>query len=94
MGEQRVIAKENAFYLEDGTLAGSKLTMDEAVRNAVKLGGVALQAAVKMATLTPAQAMGIDHFKGSITPGRDADFVVLDDRLELKQVWSMGQKCC
>lgn len=94
MGEQRITARENAFYLEDGTLAGSKLTMDEAVRNAVKLGGVALHAAVKMATLSPAQAMGIDHFKGSITPGRDADFVVLNDRLELKQVWSMGQKCC
>ena len=67
--------------------------MDQAVRNAVKLGGVALQAAVKMASLTPAQAMGIDHYKGSITPGRDADFVVLDDRLELKQVWCMGRKC-
>jgi len=93
MGDQRVTAKEQAFYLEDGTLAGSQLTMDQAVRNAVKLGGVALQAAVKMASLTPAQAMGIDHYKGSITPGRDADFVVLDDRLELKQVWCMGRKC-
>ena len=93
MGNQKVVSGSNAFYLEDGTIAGSKLTMVQAVRNAVKLGGVALQVAVKMATQTPALAMGIESTKGSLTPGRDADLVVLDDRLELKQVWSMGRKC-
>ena len=66
--------------------------MVDALSNAIKLGGVALQAAVKMATLTPAQAMGIDSFKGSLTPGHDAGRVVLDDRLEIQQVWSLGRR--
>ncbi|MCE5196194.1 MAG: N-acetylglucosamine-6-phosphate deacetylase [Negativicutes bacterium] len=91
--EPAVTARDGAFYLADGTLAGSSLTMAEAVRRAVKLGGAALQAAVKMATLTPAQAMGIESSKGNLAPGRDADLVIMDDRLELKQVWSMGVRC-
>lgn len=94
MGDLEVEEREKAYYLVDGTLAGSKLTMIEALRNAIKFGGVALQAAAKMAALTPAQAMGIESFKGSLTPGRDADLVVLNDRLEIKQVWSMGRRCC
>ncbi|HZW48996.1 MAG TPA: N-acetylglucosamine-6-phosphate deacetylase [Bacillota bacterium] len=93
LGDLNVLARDGAFFLPDGTLAGSSLTMVEAVRRAVKLGGIALQSAVKMATLTPAQAMGIESSKGNLTPGRDADLVVLDDRLQLKQVWSMGVRC-
>ena len=92
MGELEVEDRDGAYYLNDGTLAGSKLTMVDALSNAIKLGGVALQAAVKMATLTPAQAMDIDSFKGSLTPGHDADLVVLDDRLEIQQVWSLGRR--
>lgn len=59
----------------NGTLAGSALTMDRAVRNVMKFAGLNLQQAVTAASLNPAKTVGIN--KGTIEPGADADFVVL-----------------
>jgi N-acetylglucosamine-6-phosphate deacetylase len=64
--------------LEDtGALAGSTLTMGAAVRNAVRLMGVSLPDALRMASATPARVLGLERRKGSLVPGRDADLVVL-----------------
>lgn len=68
-----------AARLRDGALAGSTLTMDRAVGNMVTLVGVHLADAVRMASLNPARALGLDARKGSLAPGKDADIVLLDD---------------
>jgi N-acetylglucosamine-6-phosphate deacetylase len=77
LGGRTVHLEDGAVRLADGTLAGSALTMDEAVRNAVRFLGVTLAQAVRMATETPAAALNLDG-KGKIAVGCDADFVLLD----------------
>ena len=65
-----------------GTLAGSVLTMDAAVRRLVGEGGASLHEALAAASATPAGAVRAGH-KGALVAGRDADLVVLDDELEV-----------
>jgi N-acetylglucosamine-6-phosphate deacetylase len=77
LGGRRVRLEDGAVRLPDGTLAGSALTMDEAVRNAVRFLDVSLSQAARMASEVPAAALDLDH-KGRIAVGCDADFVVLD----------------
>jgi N-acetylglucosamine-6-phosphate deacetylase len=76
LGGRRVRLKDGAVRLSDGTLAGSALTMDRAVRNAAGLLGIPRRDAVRMATETPADVLGMRE-KGRITPGADADLVLL-----------------
>jgi N-acetylglucosamine-6-phosphate deacetylase len=77
LGQRKVHLEDGAVRLPDGTLAGSALTMDEAVRNAVRFLVVSLAQAVRMAAETPAAALNLDG-KGKIAVGCDADFVLLD----------------
>lgn len=65
----------------DHTLAGSVWPLDHNLRTLVSCVNVSLQDAITMATLTPASIVGIDHAKGSIAPGKDADLTVLDHNL-------------
>lgn len=83
LGELKAIVKDGAARLEDGTLAGSVLTMADAVRNMVRLVGVPLPQAVAMASLNPARRHGLDARKGSIAAGMDADLVLLDRELRV-----------
>ncbi len=69
--------RDGALRTEDGTLAGADLTMIEAVRNAVTLGGVSPAAALLMATAAPADAVGLPD-RGRIAPGLRADLNLLD----------------
>ncbi len=62
----------------EGRLAGSVLTQDRAIRNMVDFTDVTLCEAVRMATLNPARALGMEHRKGCLQPGADADIVVLE----------------
>jgi N-acetylglucosamine-6-phosphate deacetylase len=75
--------QDGVARLPDGSLAGSALTMDAAVRNMVRLVGVSLPEAVAMASRNPARVHGLDHRKGAVAPGRDADLVVLDRDLRV-----------
>jgi N-acetylglucosamine-6-phosphate deacetylase len=77
LGQRKVHLEDGAVRLPDGTLAGSALTMDEAVRNAIRFLVVSLAQAVRMAAETPAAALNLDG-KGKIAVGCDADFVLLD----------------
>jgi N-acetylglucosamine-6-phosphate deacetylase len=77
LGRRKVHLEDGAVRLPDGTLAGSALTMDEAVRNAVRFLGISPAKAVRMAAETPAAALNLDG-KGQIAVGCDADFVLLD----------------
>jgi N-acetylglucosamine-6-phosphate deacetylase len=78
--DQKIIVKDKRAYLENGTtLAGSTLTMEEAVRNMVRLVGVPITDAVRMASLNGAKVLGLEHQKGILAVGKDADLVVMDD---------------
>ena len=75
----------------DGTLAGSVSTMDQMVRNLVRLGLASLQEALQMASLSPAAALGLDGGKGRIAPGFDAGLVALDEGLEVAMTFVGGE---
>jgi N-acetylglucosamine-6-phosphate deacetylase len=79
LGDREVLVAGNEARLADGTLAGSVLTMDGAVRNLVELD-VALEDAVTAATSVPARVLRRPDL-GRLTPGALADVVVLDDAL-------------
>ena len=63
------------------TLAGSTLTLDAAMANAVRFLGVGVAEAVALASANPARLLGLEDRKGAIAPGYDADLAVLDDEL-------------
>jgi len=73
----------------EGKLAGSTLTLDRALRNVVELG-VPLLEAVRMATMLPARRLGLAGKKGILTPGADADIVVLTPNLQVAGVMTRG----
>lgn len=74
-----------------GGLAGSGLTMDKAVRNAVVLLGVSVPQAIAMASSNPARVLGLHNSKGFIKEGHDADIVMLDKDLNVIQCWVEGR---
>ncbi|MBI3732857.1 MAG: N-acetylglucosamine-6-phosphate deacetylase [Chloroflexi bacterium] len=86
----RVIVDERSARLENGTLAGSILTMDQAVRNLVAWGACSLADALTMASTSPARLLRLDHL-GRIEAGCSADFVVLDESLNVRQTIIGGQ---
>jgi N-acetylglucosamine-6-phosphate deacetylase len=75
--------------LEDGTLAGSALTMDAAVRNVAHHAGVSVEQAITAASTTPARLLGLTD-RGAIEPGRRADLVALSPSLDVEAVWVGG----
>jgi N-acetylglucosamine-6-phosphate deacetylase len=79
-----------AARLADGTLAGSALTMDAAVRNVVEHCGVSLLDAIHAATATPAQLLGLED-RGEISPGRRADLVAIGPDLTVESTWVRGR---
>ena len=91
VGEIRVHFDGRAPRLADGTLAGSALTMDEAVRNVVRHAQVALPDAVRAAATTPADLLGLND-RGRLAPGGRADVVALDDALGVEAVWVGGER--
>ena len=86
------IEEQGAPRLADGTLAGSALTMDAAVRHVVERAGVALVDAVAAAATTPARLLGLAD-RGAIEIGRRADLVALTPSLEIEAVWIGGHQC-
>jgi N-acetylglucosamine-6-phosphate deacetylase len=88
----RTVTRENGrLLLDDGTLAGSNLTMDEAVRYCVNQLDVSLEEALRMASLNPAAFMRRDHELGLIKPGYLASVVHLSDQLNVLQTWIDGK---
>ena len=73
-----------------GSIAGSTLTMDAAVRQAVRIG-IGLPDAITAATYAPAHAIGMADRIGLLTPGYAADAVLLDAELQVEQVWAQGK---
>ncbi|HBG26934.1 MAG: N-acetylglucosamine-6-phosphate deacetylase [Planctomycetes bacterium GWF2_41_51] len=79
-----------ARLVKNGGLAGSGLTMDTAVRNAVSMLNIDLPLAVKMASTNPARVLKVDNHKGKIAEGYDADFVLMNDKFKVLQTWING----
>ena len=75
----------------DGTIAGSALTLDAAVRNFARHAGVPIWQAVNMASLHPARAIGADDRKGAIAPGMDADIVIADEGFHIVKTFVGGE---
>jgi N-acetylglucosamine-6-phosphate deacetylase len=75
---------------EKGGLVGSGLTLDLAVKNAIKMLEVDLCQAVRMVSTNPARVIKMDDKKGRIKAGYDADMVLLDDELNVQACWVAG----
>lgn len=88
----RTVRRVNGrLQLEDGTLAGCNLTMDEALRYCVTNLNVELEDALRMASLNPATFLRKEHELGSVRPGYLASLVHLSDELEVLQTWINGR---
>lgn len=90
--DYEVTVADGAARLNDGTLAGSILTMDRAVRNMVELAGLPLETVIPLATEVPARIAGVSDRKGRIATGYDADLVILNEKLEVERVFVRGQE--
>jgi len=89
-GEQGIELVDGTPQLPDGTIAGSALTMDQAVRNLVGAVGTDLATAVRAASTNPARVLGAGD-RGELAVGRRADVVRLDDDLLVEGVWVAGE---
>jgi N-acetylglucosamine-6-phosphate deacetylase len=88
---RRVTRADGCLRLDDGTLAGSVLTMDEAVRYVVNVVGLGLGDALAMASRVPATFLRRDKDLGRIAPGHLASLVHLDDELRVCETWIEGR---
>jgi N-acetylglucosamine-6-phosphate deacetylase len=89
LGQFEVTVSGGVCRNAEGKLAGSTLTLDRALRNVVALG-IALPDAVRMLTTNPAKLLGIEFKKGVLRTGADADIVLLDENLQVTNVWTRG----
>ena len=87
-----VIVDGMKLRFPDGTIAGSALTLDAAVRNFAKHTGLPLWQAVGMASLNPARSIGADGDKGSLEPGKHADIVIADPDFRIRSTFVRGRR--
>ena len=87
----RIALHENRLTGPDGTLAGTNLTMIEAVRNAIALFDIPLVDALIMASRTPARFLGLDSELGLIAPGYRADLVAFNTNFDVIETWVAGK---
>jgi N-acetylglucosamine-6-phosphate deacetylase len=93
LGTLPVTVTDGVARLDDGgAIAGSTLTMDEALRRTVIDSGVAIEDAVTAATSTPARAIGREHDLGQLAVGFAADAVLLDEDLKVDVVFAAGRR--
>lgn len=93
LGGLAVTVRDGVARLDDsGSIAGSTLTLDDALRRAVRDVGVSLEVAVDAVTRAPARAIGLESTLGSLAPGYAADAVLLSPELEVRAVWAAGNR--
>jgi N-acetylglucosamine-6-phosphate deacetylase len=89
----RVKVNNGEIYLADGSsLAGSSLTMLQALKNALRYTGYSLESLLPSMTSVPARQVRLDDRKGSLEEGKDADFLILNPELELQSTFVMGKE--
>ncbi|KAI0359272.1 Metallo-dependent hydrolase [Trametes cingulata] len=90
---KRFVKDGDKLYLEGtDTLAGSVVTLDKCVRNFSRFTGCSLGEAIRCATFNPARCLGLEHKKGTLRPGADADLVVLDRKGKVLNTWVKGRE--
>ena len=90
-GKDCIVAEGVCMLVDRSALAGSASRMIDLVRTMVQKVGVPLQETVRMATENPARAIGVDHRKGRLAAGMDADLVVFSPSLEIRQTFVGGR---
>lgn len=91
LGGQKVLVKDQSAVLENGTLAGSVVSMIDAVKNMQRITGCSTRDIIKMASENPAKKLHQFHRKGSIANGKDADLVVLDNEMNVYMTICRGE---
>jgi len=91
-GGEAILRRDGVGIMPDGqALASGVVGLDHGVRTFLHLTGASLVEVVRMASLTPARIAGFADVTGSITPGKQADLVVLDKDLQVRAVFVKGQ---
>jgi len=85
LGGQKIILKGIECRLEDGTIAGSVLTLNKGVKNILANTDLTVPEAVACASLNPATAIGIADRKGSLEIGKDADIIIADNDFNIQK---------
>lgn len=83
LGGQKISVDETSARLDDGTLAGSILTLNVALKNMHKHTNLKIHELIKMASLNGARELKIDNFKGSLKEGKDADITIFDSEFNV-----------
>lgn len=91
LGGQMVTVKDGHALLDENTLAGSVLKMKDAFKNIQEYAGCDIKSAIKMTSENPAKHLKIFDRKGSISIGKDADIVVLDDQMDVFMTLCKGK---
>jgi len=90
LGGQPVIVTEDRAVLEDGTLAGSILKMNEGAQAMLRLNGVSIREIIEMASVNPAKQIGLFDRKGSIEVGKDGDVLLVDANMNIQYTICQG----
>jgi N-acetylglucosamine-6-phosphate deacetylase len=91
LGDYDVVVDATSCRLADGTLAGSILELDQALRNLLDITDCSLDEALETMTTTPAKLLGLDGERGRIAPGYTADIVLLSSDLRVQTTIASGE---
>lgn len=90
--DSRIVIDNGVCKLADhSALVGSIATSDQLIRTMVEKAKLPLEDAIRMASETPARLMGVYDRVGSLQKGKDADVLIIDRKLNVRQVWCKGQ---
>jgi N-acetylglucosamine-6-phosphate deacetylase len=91
MGGRTITVDSAGARMADGTLVGSMLPMNQALRNVIKFTGIPLSDALVLVTANPARLLEIEDRKGDIRAGMDADLVIMDRKCNIKRTIIAGE---
>jgi len=93
MGKTVTSSEKGVFYMEDGTLVGSNILLNAGVERFMRFTGAPVHEAVRMASLNPANLLGIGRRTGSLQPGKSADLVVFSRKFDkVRAVFWKGKR--
>ncbi|OGO78306.1 MAG: N-acetylglucosamine-6-phosphate deacetylase [Clostridiales bacterium GWB2_37_7] len=92
LGGQQVTVKQGSARLADGTLAGSVLRLDEAIRNIIENTELSLPEAIATVTINPAKLIGLYDEIGSLEAGKSADITIFDEKINIKTTIINGKQ--
>lgn len=91
LGGDKIVVTGGVSRTLAGNLAGGTSTLDACLRNAMQFAHLTFQQALTMATATPAASLGLRGVKGELAPGADADLVLFDQDLRVRQTILAGK---